>query len=312
MLQPAIDKKDQLNFVEDVLASVPDENDPLELLVDVLSALLLPGTDTTVLHDQLFLEENENDDEQSITSPLFADLTRSAVSRIISLTCANTSKTLDVITFSVLNCKFHQAHLKQDLLQPAEREEVCFTEDGLLSGVCHTTRVLLTTDMGSPSVTKRGNDLALTLSSLSQSFSTSVAIERDGLLEISKDLERSCQSNPHAKKLLELSLFSKLLHGTAKTALVSVSTVIGEEESKMMLNHAVRNLYPTSVRIAGLLLGRLTGLLQYFMSDCVSKLCELELSSEGNSEITELYSFLFLVAHFFKVLDEMDLSGKYM
>ena len=89
MLQPAIDKKDQLNFVEDVLASVPDENDPLELLVDVLSALLLPGTDTAVLHDQLFSEENEDDDDQSITSPLFADLTRSAVSRIISLTCAN-------------------------------------------------------------------------------------------------------------------------------------------------------------------------------------------------------------------------------
>ena len=324
-LQPGIDATDQLSIVESLLTSSAGAADTSELLADVLSTLLVPPENQELVHS--FTKEEEESQTQWDVSSVCADLSDAAVSKLISLTCAESSQKLDLVTYSVLYCKFQQEHLKAISPLTAKRESLVTSafisdKDRLLSTVFQITRSLLSTDSKSPSKNKCGKDLASGASS--QHGSTDFVAKQAYAAECVNNLKKSCQSNLHASKLVDLSLLSRQCDGhfditSPVTGCSKLACVVGsEEEGKKLLDHAVSSLFPASVKIAGLLLQRSLVLLEHFLSHGVSKLsevslCDLELcsSNEDNRELLKIHSYFYLLTQCFKSLSGIDSNGEY-
>lgn len=330
-LQPGIDATDQLSIVESLLTSSAGAADTSELLADLLSTLLVPPENQELVHS--FTKEEEESQTQWGVSSVCADLSDAAVSKLISLTCAESSQKLDLVTYSVLYCKFQQEHLKAISPLTAKRESLVTSafisdKDGLLSTVFQITRSLLSTDTKSPSKSKCGKDLASRAFSQHTTVcrgSTDIVVEQAYAAECVNNLKKSCQSNIHASKLVDLSLLSRQCDGhfditspvTGCSKLACV--VVSEEEGKKLLDHAVSSLSPASVKIAGLLLQRSLVLLEHFLSHGISKLsevslCDLELcsSNEDNRELLKMHSYFYLLTQCFKSLCGIDSNGEYI
>ena len=208
-----------------------------------------------------------------------------------------------------------------DFLQSAtgvnseSRKLLSSSEDGLISSAHAITRALLLTDTSLSEelgTAKHEKDLTVSFSSPEQA---GVPLEQGSLVEI---LLMSCQSNPHAKKLLESSLFCKLLYSGPQLVPVSKSSSCGcisisEEEAKALLDHSVTTLSPACAKMAGLLMERSKLLLDYFTSHCISKLCkvslcDLELCQDDN-EMIKVHSYFYMMSQFFKALSSLDMDG---
>ena len=319
MLQIATNPEELLSFVEDLLTD--STNYQVELFADILFILLVPPTNIKLI--QSFQKESVSEDQQWSTSSICTDLSNSALSKLISLTCTDSCEKLNTVIYCVLCCKLQHSPMKSHLRysETTKSGQPALDEDELISSMHTVTRALLSTDTTQPLtlpilVPKNGKGLAVSLSSLTRSASHVKEVPADTtLLEIFESLQRTCQSNPHSKKLLDYSLFGKLLHNNGEHSPVcnnsrDGSFYISTEEAKTLLDHTVTNLSPACAKIAGLLLNRSQLLMQHFVSHSVSRLSGIQVgdlekyhSNSDTEGISRTYSYLYVVAEFFKALD---------
>ena len=322
LLQVAANTEELLSFVEDLLTD--STNSLVEVSADILFILLVQPTNIELI--QSFQEESVGNDQQWSVSSMCTGLSNSALSKLISLTCADSCEKLNTVIYCVLRCKLQQSRVEGDLLysETTESSQPALDEDGLTSSVHRVTKALLSTDATRPLILlslapENGEDLhvAVSLSSLTQYTSQFKEAPADGdrqntLHKIFQSLQRTCQSNPHSKKLLDCSLFSKLLleHNPICDNSWDCLFYIDIKEAKTLLDHAVTNLSPSCAKLAGLLLNRSQLLMQHFLSHSVSKLSGIRVSdlekyhSSGDTkEVSRIRSYSHLMAEFFKALD---------
>ena len=312
LLQIATSSENLLPFVEELLSD--SANYPARLLADVLMILLVPPTNIALI--QSFPEDIVSDDQQWSLSPLCTALSNSSLSDLISLTCTNSCEKLDIVLYCLLCCKLQ--HFQGDLFddERIESNGPAVDKDGLVSSMHSVTKTLLSADAALPvgtTVPMNGADLAVSVSSLMQTSSRAkeVSIDCSGeesiIREIFDSLQRTCQSHPHSMKLLDNSLFGKLLHAHPEHSPVhnpSMNTSFFID-AKTLLDHCMANLSPACSKIAGLLVNRSQVLMQHFVAHSAVRVDELEkCHSSGNiEEITRIHSYLYVMAKFFKALD---------
>ena len=327
LLKVAADVEELLHFTEHLLLT-DSSSCSSKLLASVLSIVLIPPTNIELI--QSFQEESVVDGNRrwSISS-LCTDLSNLALSKLISLTCNSSCEELNTITYCVLRCKLQQSRVVEgDLLrcESAESYEPAgLDKEGLVSSMHVVTRTLLSTDTALPmdlSKPKNGRDLAVSFSPLTRSLPLiEDSSEQCTLRHIFESLERTCQSNPHSKKLLDYSLFSKLVrshleHDPIGDGSRDSSFCISREEGKALLDHAVTTLSPACAKLAGLLLNRSQLLMLHFVSHSISKFSEIQVddldryhSSSDTEEVMRICSYLHVMAEFFKALNS---DGTYM
>lgn len=329
LLQVATSSEKLLSYVEELLSD--SANYPVELFADILSVLLIPPTNIELI--QSLQEENVSDDQRWSTSLICTGLSNSAVSSLISLTCANSCEKLDTITYYVLHCKLKQSHVEGNLLcnESGNSNGPALDKDGLVSSTHSVTKALLSSDAAFPvgvSVPRSGVDLAVSLSSMSQISSQAKGSTVDGsgesvvfAREIFDSLQRTCQSNPHSKKLLGHSLCGKLLldhveHSPVHDSFRDASFFVDRKDAETLLDHAVASLSPACAKIAGLLVNRSQVLMQHFVSHSISELSGVRVSelekhqSSGDIEgVTRIHCYLYVMAKFFNALDS---NGTYL
>jgi hypothetical protein len=318
LLQIATNLEELLPFVEELLSE--STNYPADLVADILAILLVPPTNIALV--QSFLKESISDEQKWSISPVCTRLSISALSDLISLTSANSCEKLDIVAYCLLRCKLQQLHTEGDLFRDecAEPNGPAVERDGLVSSMHSVTNMLLSADAALPvgtSVPRSGADLAVSLSSLMQASSPAKGFLVDGsgestVREIFDSLQRTCQSHPHSKKLLDHSLFTKLLHDRIEHSPVyntSMDTSFAVD-AKALLDHCVTNLSPASAKITGLLMNRSQAMMQHFVTHSISELPGIRVDalekchSSGNTEeITRIHSYLYVMAKFFKALD---------
>ena len=317
LLQIATSSENLLPFVEELLSD--SANYPVRLLADVLMILLVPLTNVALI--QSFPEEIVSNDQQWSLSPMCTALSNSSLSNLISLTCASSCEKLDIVSYYLLCCKLQ--HFQGDLFDDEcmESSGSAVDRDGLVSRMHSVTKTLLSADAALPvgtTVPRNGADLAVSLSSLMQASSRAKGVSIDGsggestIREVFDSLRRTCQSHPHSMKLLDHSLFGKLLHdhperNPVRNTLTDLSYFIN---AKTLLDHCMANLSPACAKIAGLLMNRSQVLMQHFVVHSISELPAVQVdelekchSSSDTEEITRIHSYLYVMAKFFKALD---------
>ena len=281
--------------------------------------LFVPSTNITLI--QSFPEDSVSDDQQWSLSPMCTALSNSSINDLISLTCASSCEKLDIVSYCLLCCKLQ--HFQGDLFddERIESNGPAVDKDGLVSSMHSVTKTLLSADAALPvgtTVPRNGADLAVSVSSLMQTSSRAkeVSIDRSGeestIREIFDSLQRTCQSHPHSMKLLDNSLFGKLLHEHPEHSPIhnpSMDTSFFID-AKTLLDHCMANLSPACSKIAGLLVNRSQVLMQHFVAHSISELPAVRVDelekchSSGNTEeITRIHSYLYVMAKFFKALD---------